>query len=371
MKGKATNALGPATLSWRRLPDGERTAVELKPDGSYSLELSAASMPAGPFSIELEAKNPAGLSARAYRSLVADAQGPSVKFLAPESGAAVWGPEDVAARIESASGILSVEFAADGKAFAPIESKGIYFAHRADFATNPAAAYRVKDRAGNAAIVRPEVKAQAAPARLAAAASVSVESASGEAKIELAGMAGTLKASLLLPALSEADYASLGDSGAPPPARFATRLLVQGALSLKGQASAEGKLKAVSLSADGGGSWQPLASYKDEKSAKPTLPFSLTVEAAKLPVGPARWAIKVEDFGGSSFYCPLYCLFDTKAPSLSVLFPERGLRPCPDPSPSCSRRRTRTASVPASSLPARARPRRASTRPRAVGTSSG
>jgi len=333
VKGKATNALGQATLTWRRLPDGERTAVELKPDGSFSLELSAASMPAGPFSIELEAKNPAGLSARAYRSLVADAQGPSVKFLAPESGAAVWGPEDVAARIESASGVLSVEFAADGKAFAPIESKGIYFAHRADFAANPAAAYRVKDRAGNAAIVRPEVKAEAAPARLAAAASVSVESASGEAKIELAGTAGELKASLLLPAIAEADYAALGDSGAPPPARFATRLLVQGALSLKGQASAEGKLKAVSLSADGGGSWQVLASYKDEKSAKATLPFSLAVEAAKLPAGPARWAIKIEDFGGSSLYCPLYCLFDAKAPSLSVLFPEQGTQAMPGPFP--------------------------------------
>jgi hypothetical protein len=329
VKGRATNALGPAALSWRRLPDGERKTVDLGKDGSFSFDLSAPDFPAGAFSIELEAKNQAGRVARAYRSLVADSKGPSVSFLAPEKGAAVWGPEDVAARIDSASGVQSVEFAADGKSFAPIESNGIYFAHRADFAANPSAAYRVKDKAGNLAVFRPEVKIEKAPDRLAASPTVSVEPAAGEPKVELAGTAGALKASLLLPALSEADYAALGAADAPPPARFATRLLAPGALALKGQATAEGKLKSVALSADGGATWKSLAAYKDEKSAKKTLPFALSLPAAQLPSGAARWAIKVEDFSGAAYLCPLYFLFDAKAPSLVQLFPEPGASAMP------------------------------------------
>jgi hypothetical protein len=331
--GKATNAVGPASLSWRRLPDGESVKVEPRKDGSFSVELSASALPAGPFSIELEARNAAGLTAHAYRSLGADAQGPSVRFLAPEKGAAVWGPEDVAALVESASGLSSVEFAADGAAFSPIDRKGSYFAHRADFAANPKAAYRVSDRAGNQAIVRPEVAAGPPPARPSASPSVSVDPAPGEARIELAGGAGALKASLLLPGLSEADYSALGDPLSPPGPRFATRLLAQGALSLKGQASVEGLAKAVSLSVDGGATYRLLASSKDAKSAKPALPFVLAVEAAKLPAGPARWTIKVEDFAGASYYCPLYCLFDAKAPSLAVLYPEPGSQAMPGPFP--------------------------------------
>jgi hypothetical protein len=333
LTGSATNAIEPATLTWRRLPDGERNGVSIARDGSFSIDLLAAQLPVGPLSIEVEAKNQAGLATRAYRSLVADAKGPAATFLAPEKGETVWGPEDVAARIDSASGIQSVEFAADGRTFAPIDFKGSYFAHRADFAANPAAAYRVTDLAGNKAVFKPEIKVGTAPVRLAASSSLSVEAAAGEAKVELAGTAGALKASLSLPALSEADFAALGDKDAPPPERFSARLLVPGALSLKGQATVGGKAKAVSLSADGGSTWTPLAAYKDEKSAKSALPFALSIEAAKIPVGAARWAIKVEDFDGSSYYCPLYCLFDAKAPSLAALYPATGVQSMPGPFP--------------------------------------
>jgi hypothetical protein len=333
VSGKVTNAVGQASLAWRRLPDGESVKVEPKKDGSFSIELSAADMPVGPFSIEIEAKNPSGLAARAYRSLGADAKGPTVRFLSPGPGSAVWGPEDVAAVVEDASGLESVEFAADGKNFAPIERSGLYFAHRADLAANAKAAYRVLDRAGNAAIVRPEVSVSPAPLRAAASSSVSIDPAPGEAKIELAGTAGTLKASLLLPGLSEADYSALGDPSSPAPARFAGRLLVQGAPSLKGQVTIDGQVKAVSLSVDGGAVYRLLASNKDAKSAKASLPFAFAIEAAKLLDGPARWTIKVEDFSGSAYFCPVYCLVDTKAPSLAVVYPEQGTQSLPGPFP--------------------------------------
>ena len=120
-------------------------------------------MGAGPFSLEIEAKNDAGVASHAYLSLGADSKGPVVRFLAPEQGASVWGPEDVAAVVDTASGLKSVEYAADGKSFAPIDVSGIYFTHRADFAANPKAAYRVTDKAGNIAIARPEVGSPAPP----------------------------------------------------------------------------------------------------------------------------------------------------------------------------------------------------------------
>jgi hypothetical protein len=333
VSGRATNAVGPVSLSWRRLPDGQSAKVEPKPDGSFSIELSATDMGAGAFSIELEAKNPAGLVAHAYRSLGADARGPTIRFLSPEKGQSVWGPEDVAALVDSASGIASVEYAADGKSFAAIERSGSYFAHRADLAANPGAAYRVVDRAGNATVARPEVSVVPPPVRVPASPTVSVDPAAGEARVELSGTAGSLKASFLAPGLSEADFAALGDAGAAPPARFASRLLVQGALSFKGQATIDGQAKAVSISVDGGATYRLLASNKDAKSAKSTLPFALAIEAAKLPAGAARWTIKVEDFSGGAYFCPVYCLVDAKAPSVTVVYPEQGTQSLPGPFP--------------------------------------
>jgi hypothetical protein len=331
VSGKATNAVGPLSLTWRRLPDGQKSKIEPKKDGSFTIELRASDLGSGPFSLEVEAANDSGLAAHAYRSFGADAKGPSVRFLAPEKGASVSGPEDVAAVIDDASGVASVEFAADGKAFTAIDRAGIYFAHRADFAANPKAAYRITDRAGNIAVVRPEVAVVPAPLRAQASSAVSVEPAAGEAKVALAGTAGGLKANILLPGLSEADYSALGDMSAPVPARFATRFLAQGALALKGQASVDGQVKAVSLSTDGDATYRLLASNKDVKSAKSVLPFAFAIEAAKLPVGAARWTIKVEDFSGSTFFAPFYCLFDAKAPSLSVVYPEQGTTALPGP----------------------------------------
>jgi len=331
--GAAADAGGPVSLSWRRLPEGAGNPVTVAPDGSFSFSLSAADFPPGAFSIELEAKDPAGNASRACLSLGANAQAPAVRFLSPEKGSAVWGSEDIAARVEDLSGLASVEFAADGANFGAIDWKGSYFVHRADLAANPRAAYRLVDRAGNTTIARPEVVIGAPPALAPASASISVEPQAGEARIELAGSAGSAKAGLLLPGLSEAAFLALGDPGSAPPARFSTRLLVAGALSLKGQVTLEGQVKAVSLSRDGGATYLLLASSKDAKSAKSALPFSLSVDAARLPQGPARWAIKVEDFSGLSWFCPIFCLVDTRAPALSLLYPEKDGLSLPGPFP--------------------------------------
>ena len=324
VSGMASDAGGPPSLSWRLLPDGASSELPLGKDGSFSLELSAADLPAGPFSIVVEAKDAAGNVARAYRGLGADAAGPGVSFLAPERGGEVWGPEDVAAVVASASGLVSVEYAEDGASFSPIERNGIYFAHRADFAAHAKAAYRLTDRAGNVAIARPEISAVPPPARTTASASVSVEPAAGEARVEFSGSSGALRLGALLPGLSESDYAALGGADAPPPERFGTRLLAQGAISLKGLATVDGQAKSLSISLDGGATYRLLAASKDAKSAKASLPFSFSLEAAKLPSGAARWTIKVEDFSGASYFCPLYCLFDVKAPSIALLYPEPG-----------------------------------------------
>ena len=257
--------------------------------------------------------------------------------MSPEDGAKVWGFEDVAALVDDASGVSAVEYADDGKSFSPIAWAGRYFVHRADLAANPKAAYRIVDKAGNAAIARPRVEIVPEPARISASASVSVEPAQGEARIEMSGSAGSLKASVLLPGLSEQAFSALGDASAPPPERFAARLLSQGALSLKGQASVDALAKSVSLSTDGGSTYVPLASSKDERTAKSSLSFSLAAEAAKLPSGATRWAIKVEDFQGNSYYCPLYLFVDAKAPVISQLYPEAASASAPGPFPLVAR----------------------------------
>ena len=333
--GKAVDAGGAATLSWRTLPDGEAVQALLSPEGGFSIELSAAELPPGPFSIELEARDPAGNAARGYLSLGADAAAPVPRFLSPEPGATVWGSEDVAAAIDDVSGLASVEYAADGASFAAIEWKGSYFVHRADLAANPKAVYRIVDRAGNATFARPDLVIGPPPPRLPAATSLGVEAQAGEARIELKGSSGPSKVSILLPALLQSGYEALGDQNSPPPPRFETRLLLSGALSLAGQATVEGQVKTVSLSMDGGESYRLLASNKDAKTARSSLSFSLAVEAAKLAPGAARWTIRVEDFSEPplSYFCPLYCLVDMKPPTLAVLFPDRSTLSMPGPFP--------------------------------------
>jgi hypothetical protein len=344
VSGAASDPSGLASIAYRVMPKGMTTAgdqVQISPktDGSFSFILSAAEMPQGPAVVEIEARDAAGNASRVGLCVGVDAEPPHVRFAGPEAGAEVWGPEDILALVDDESGIASVEYAEDGGNFEPIEWNGGFFAHRADLASHPSAAYRVVDLAGNKTVIRPDVRIVARPARMAAAEAISVEPESAaEARVELAGTSGSRRASLVLPGLGEAAFKALGFAeGSPPPERFATRLAVSGAVSLKGQASVgtgeSAQIKAVSLSLDGGASYAPIASYKDQKSAKPSLPFSLSVPAASLTQGEARWLVKMEDFAGASFLCPIYALVDIAAPSLSIVYPEAGTTSFPGPFP--------------------------------------
>ena len=352
VEGKASDSGGLASIAYRVIPAGgwPGDPVEVSPaaDGSFSIKLDAASLQAGPLVLEVEAKDRSGNASKALRCLGADAEPPTLRFVGPEPGAETWGPEDVVALLSDASGIASVEYAEDGSSFAPVTAAKGFFIHRADLAAHPDAKYRVVDLAGNATLARPEVRIVAPPSRLPRAENLSVEPAPAaegkpaEARVELAGTSGARKVSLVLPALGDADFAALGlAAGDQPPARLATRLLVSGPLALKGQviaaAPADGSaappLKAVSASLDGGATYLPLASYKDEKSAKPALPFSLAVPAASLKPGEARWILKVEDFSGAALFCPIYALVDTAPPAAALLYPEAGAAALPGPFP--------------------------------------
>jgi hypothetical protein len=334
VNGKAVDAGGGSVdISWRRLPDGASGKANAKPDGSFSIALAASDMGAGAFSLEVTASDSGGNASRACLSLGADPDPPKLTFLSPEAGSDVWGPEYVAASIDGAAPIASVEFASDGKTFAAIDTAGRYFVHRADLAANPKAAYRVTDAAGNIVVARPDVKIASAPTRPNAALSVAVDTAPGEAKVELSGGSAAQKISLSLPGLAQADFDALGDPAAAPPARFATRLLVAGILALKGQATLDGaQLKAISFSPDGA-TFQALASNKDAKTAKSSLAFALNLDASKLQDGLGRWVIKVEDFAGDSFLCPVYCFVDAKAPVLTAVYPDKGVSAMPGPFP--------------------------------------
>ncbi len=322
---------GSVGLTWRLLPDGPRAEVAVGADGSFSFQ--PPELPQGPVSIALEASDRAGNAAASLISFGVDTVAPAVEFLSPEPGASVRGPEGVAASIEDSSGIASVEYAEDGASFAPIEWSGRYFAHRADLAANPKAAYRIIDKAGNATVARPDVAVAEPPKRIAAAASLSVEPGPGEARIEMAGSAGSLKVSALIPGLSESDFLALGTEGEDAAGRFSERLLAQGSLSLKGQASLDLPVKAVSFSRDGGATYSVLASNKEERAAKNTLAFSLAAELGKLAAGADRWTIKVEDFQGGAYYAPLYIYFDSKPPALSIIRPRDASAPSPGPVP--------------------------------------
>ncbi|MDP3176722.1 MAG: Ig-like domain-containing protein, partial [Spirochaetaceae bacterium] len=325
--GSVVDAGGPVELTWRALPDGERNEIGTSDDGAVTASLSAADFPAGSVVLEIEATDLARNVSRAYLCLGPDAELPELRFLSPEPGSAVWGTEGVAAIMTDASGIASVEFSLDGEIFAPIDWKDRYFVHQADLATNPSAAYRVTDLAGNARTIRPDVVVQSAPERIPTSSQVAVASAEGEATVELSGTAGSRKVTLLLPGLTEADFAAaatvdLAADPTIPPERFAIRLLLSGALALKGQVTIPGQARSVSISYDGGATYLSLASVKEAKSAKPTLSFSLSVEASKIQAGSSRWLLKIDDFSGSVFYCPIYGYADNIAPAVSVIYPD-------------------------------------------------
>jgi hypothetical protein len=167
--GSVTDAAGLAGMKVELSVGDLRKPISLSADGRFSLALSPSELAAGPGILDVMATDAALRVSHAYRSYGFDPGPPKLQFLSPEAGAELSGPEDVAASISDISGIVSVEYAEDGKTFAPIDRKGDFFIHRADLAAHPEAAYRVTDRAGNVAIARPDVKIVPRPDRSSAA----------------------------------------------------------------------------------------------------------------------------------------------------------------------------------------------------------
>ena len=333
LKGKIADAGGVASASLRIGKDGEPRALALSADGSFSASLAPADLPQGALLVEVLATDASGNTSRVERSLGFDSEAPAFSFLSPTAGAEVHGPEDVAAILSDVSGIVSVEYAADGRTFAPIEFKGEAFIHRADLAANPKAAYRVTDRAGNSAVARPEVAIVAKPVAIAVSDSVSVDTADSGVKLSLSGTAGTRKVSLALPGLPEADFQGLGftdkegEAGAfkAAPERFALHLLVSGSLALKGSVASTASVKSVSVSFDGGATYTSLFLAKDAKAIVAEAPVSLAVDTTKLKDGEARWILKVEDGAGALAFAPLYIVVDNGKPDISLIAPPTSL----------------------------------------------
>jgi hypothetical protein len=165
VSGRADDRNGLARISWRLLPDGMKTELKPAADGRFSFTLGPAELSglSGRATLEVEALDASGNAGRACIAFGVSNEAPKLDFICPESGAEVWGPEDIAAAISAASGIASVEYSDDGMSFAAIDYADGYFAHRADLAAHPLATYRVTDRAGNAALARPQVRIAPAP----------------------------------------------------------------------------------------------------------------------------------------------------------------------------------------------------------------
>ncbi|MDA8427302.1 MAG: Ig-like domain-containing protein [Treponema sp.] len=345
VSGRVSDASGLAGMKVELSAGGAGKTVPLSASGRFSLALGDPDLKPGPGILEVTATDAAGRVSSAYRSFGFAPDPPSLRFLSPEAGAEVSGSEDVAAAISDVAGIVSVEYAEDGKSFAPIDHRGQFFIHRADLAAHPDAAYRVTDRAGNVVVGRPEIRIVPRPDRSSLSASVEVEPAGDEPRVELSGLSGTRKVSLLLPALSEADYSALGSrapaagasaagasaagasaagasaagASAELPPRFAQRLLVSGQLALKGYLQAAFKLKSVGLSLDGGASYQSLFDAKDGKSQLEKVPLALSLDTTKLPEGEARWILKVEDGDGVSQYAPIFAMVANAKPTIAFL----------------------------------------------------
>lgn len=313
LRGRVSDSSGIASATWSLQPDGVAKALSLGLDGSFSLRLGPEDLPQGGVLIEIEARDRAGRTARAWKSLGFDSAPPRVSFLSPEAGSTVSGPEDVAALIEDASGLALVEFSPDGLGFAPVETRAGAFIHRADFAANPKAVYRVTDKAGNRALVRPELGLGAgkAPGHTG---SLAVDILEGEARLELTGSSGARALSVLLPSLAEPSLAGALDSP-----RFASRLLVSGKLDLKGKVSSPKALKAAALSLDGGTTWASLFLAKEAKAQAAEVPLSLSIDTAKQKDGDATWLVRLEDAEGATGLVPLQVRVDNGKPGISLL----------------------------------------------------
>jgi hypothetical protein len=340
LKGRIADAggLGEASLIIvKGGPAGADGAAPSRPislagDGSFNVAFGASDLAQGAVLLEVDARDAAGNLTRAFRSLGFDSEAPVLSFLSPAAGAQVSGPEDVAALISDLSGTAVVEYAADGMTFSPIESRGNAFIHRADLAANPKAAYRVTDKAGNRTVVRPEVAIVAKTQGIQVADSLSVEVQGGEARVELSGGAGQRKLTVSLPALAEADFTALGFAEsadgaftkAPPP-RFGQRLLVSGAVSLKGKVVSATPLKAVSLSLDAGATWSGLFLAKDAKGMLAEVPVTVAMDTSKVKEGESRWLLKLEDGAGALSFVPIYAVIDNAKPEIALVSPPSSL----------------------------------------------
>ncbi|MBN1242516.1 MAG: hypothetical protein JXA15_07415, partial [Spirochaetales bacterium] len=320
LRGSAKDGNRVAELTWRILPSGEPVPLALKTDGSFEITVPAAALAPGAVSILVEAVDAAGNRGRAAASFGYDPDLPVVRFLSPGPGEEVHGAEYLAASVDDASGLAKVEFALDGGSFVELPFTDRFFIHRADLAANAKAAFRVTDRAGNVALARPDLVAVPKPRPTPLADTVSVEGGGDLGRVELAGSAGGRKLSFAAPFFAEAEFASFAADALP--AAIPARLLLSGATSLKGQVDAGGLVKAVSVSYDGGATFVPLASFKDEKSAKNPIPVSLAFDSLKAADGGLLWIVKIEDFSGLAAFAPMYVQVDNTPPDLRRIFPE-------------------------------------------------
>ncbi len=324
VRGRVTDIGGAVSLRMRLGTTQDEREVKVGSDGRFSLMVEPPPT-SGPAILELVAEDPSGNRSRAYRSYGVDADPPELRFISPEAGADLRGPEDVAALVAEVSGVALVEFAADGENFAPIEHRPEGFIHRADLAANPKAAYRVTDRAGNVTLARPQVVIANSTASIPALSEVAIAPGEGEGRAALLGTSGQRKVALTLPALAEPEFLSLGFAeDRDPPERFSRRLLVSGSLSLSGKVSGRAPLKAVSLSLDGGTSYAPLYQAKDAKSALPEVAVKIAYDSTKAADGEARFVIRLEDVEGSALFVPLYLFIDNTAPRITFLAPDAG-----------------------------------------------
>ena len=327
VKGNAADAGGLASLSWRVSPAGSPHDLKVDSGGAFGFTVMPADLGFSMADIEVDATDVAGNVGKAYVALGIETKAPTVDFVSPAPGSEVSGPEAVVARLVDASGIASVEYAVDGRSFQPVESPGGWLVAKVDFSAFPKSSWRVTDRAGNVTVASPDVKVVTKPPVPAIGDSLSIAPGDGEGRIELAGTAGTRKLSVLVPLL--ADQAALdGD------ARFGARLLVSGALSLKGSltavASASGPaaIKAVSMSLDKGSTWTALGGAKDQKSAPSAMPLGIGLDSVKqLQPGPGRLLFKVEDFDGGTGYAAVDIFVDNNPPSLQLAGPAAGQDP--------------------------------------------
>ncbi len=149
VRGSASDGTGVASISWKLWPSGDSKPLSLK-GSAYEFSPDFASLPEGANLIAVEAADSSGNLSRAFVSLVKDVTAPRILSLSPVEA------EDmdilVAGQALDASGVSSVEFAADGKSFESLSTEA-FFSHSYNPIQSPAAKYRLTDKIGNQAVV--------------------------------------------------------------------------------------------------------------------------------------------------------------------------------------------------------------------------